>query len=440
MRSYLSGILAALTIAPMPWAFGSPNNIEQESAQSPGEQLKAIRGAQEEASREYHEGLEGAKSEEQTRETTDEFLAKVVENSDRALDLARHHPQDPAALDALVFVIRTAKSGPSDRSERAIGLLRRNHPRDERMGDVCQQLFFLFHLPAAERLIRTVLDESPDHAARGLACHALAHYLTYQARMVRRLRDKPADVEDYVKTRGKEPMEKLLREKDPKALEEEAARHLERAISEYGGVKYGNRTLAECARGELFELHRLGIGKAAPEIEGEDVDGKSFKLSDYRGKVIVLTFSGNWCGPCRAMYPRERELVERFKDESFVVLSVNTDEDRKTLRTSIACGEITWRCWWDGGVEGPITTRWSPEVFPTVYVLDSHGVIRYQNVQGEDLDQAVNVLMRESRAAAKPGRLTAQPSSRPDRAATRPTDPAAGTSSSSRGLREAGRP
>lgn len=102
------------------------------------------------------------------------------------------------------------------------------------------------------------------------------------------------------------------------------------------------------------------------------------------------------------MYPRERELVKRFKDESFVILSVNTDEDRETLRRSIACGEITWRCWWDGGVEGPITTRWSPEVFPTVYVLDSDGVIRYQNVQGEELDQAVNVLMRESRAAAKP--------------------------------------
>jgi len=44
----------------------------------------------------------------------------------------------------------------------------------------------------------------------------------------------------------------------------------------------------------LFELRNLGIGKTAPEIEGEDVDGKKFKLSDYRGKVVVLDFWGDW--------------------------------------------------------------------------------------------------------------------------------------------------
>ena len=46
--------------------------------------------------------------------------------------------------------------------------------------------------------------------------------------------------------------------------------------------------------------------EVAPEIEGKDADGDAFKLSDYRGKVVVMTFSGNWCGPCRAMYPDER--------------------------------------------------------------------------------------------------------------------------------------
>ena len=48
------------------------------------------------------------------------------------------------------------------------------------------------------------------------------------------------------------------------------------------------------AKRELFELRNLVIGKAAPDIEGEDIDGKKFKLSDYRGKVVLLDFWGDW--------------------------------------------------------------------------------------------------------------------------------------------------
>ena len=51
----------------------------------------------------------------------------------------------------------------------------------------------------------------------------------------------------------------------------------------------------------------LAVGKPAPEIEGVDVDGKPLKLSDYKGKVVVLVFWGSWCGPCMAQVPHERE-------------------------------------------------------------------------------------------------------------------------------------
>ena len=99
-------------------------------------------------------------------------------------------------------------------------------------------------------------------------------------------------------------------------------------------------------------LH-LGIGQEAPDIAGTDADGQPFKLSDYRGKVVVLTFSGNWCGPCVAMYPAERALIERYKDKPFAILSVNTDADKETLRQSMAKG-------WPGRLASARSRRRTP--------------------------------------------------------------------------------
>ena len=68
----------------------------------------------------------------------------------------------------------------------------------------------------------------------------------------------------------------------------------------------------------------------------------------------------------------------------------------------IDSGQITWRCWWDGGTTGPITTRWGVSRFPTVYVLDRDGKIRHTELRGDPLDKAVDLLLDEN-AAAVPG-------------------------------------
>ena len=66
-------------------------------------------------------------------------------------------------------------------------------------------------------------------------------------------------------------------------------------VNDYGHIEAGrDATLGERAEKALFALRYLAIGKVAPDIEGEDLDGESFKLSEYRGKVVMLDFWGDW--------------------------------------------------------------------------------------------------------------------------------------------------
>jgi len=95
------------------------------------------------------------------------------------------------------------------------------------------------------------------------------------------------------------------------------------------------------------------------------------------------------------MYPHERSLVARHAGEPFVFLGVNSDDDRDTLRQALTRQGITWRSWADGSTAGPIATSWGVRNWPTVFILDGRGVIRYQKVTGRQLDEAVEKLLHE---------------------------------------------
>jgi peroxiredoxin len=95
------------------------------------------------------------------------------------------------------------------------------------------------------------------------------------------------------------------------------------------------------------------------------------------------------------MYPHERSLVARMKDKPFTIVGVNSDKAEK-YKTAIEKNNITWPSFWDGGsTRGPISTAWAVSGWPTLYVLDAKGVIRYKNVRGEAMDKAVDALMKE---------------------------------------------
>ena len=92
--------------------------------------------------------------------------------------------------------------------------------------------------------------------------------------------------------------------------------------------------------------------------------------------------------------------MERYQGRPFAFLGINSDADPEALKALIARENLPWRCWWDGGAQGPIANRYRIEGWPTLYILDADGVIRYTRLRGQNLDDAVETLVRE--AESKP--------------------------------------
>ena len=92
------------------------------------------------------------------------------------------------------------------------------------------------------------------------------------------------------------------------------------------------------------------------------------------------------------MYPHERSLVEELKDKPFALIGVNSDRDMDKLKERIAEENITWRSFWCGekGTRGPIPTAWNVRGWPTVYIIDHKGVIRWKGHGGPGMDETLH--------------------------------------------------
>jgi len=153
-----------------------------------------------------------------------------------------------------------------------------------------------------------------------------------------------------------------------------------------------------------FHIEYLMPGRVAPNIIGKDTEGVEFELEEYRGKIVAVIFSGQWCGPCRGEYPYQRGMLEAFKDRDVVLLGVNSDAVLDTIVHAKDRERLDYRTWWDGhgqpdadlvAAEGPIATQWNVVGWPTIYVIDEEGVIRHADKRGGALVAAVDKLLMD---------------------------------------------
>jgi hypothetical protein len=272
-----AGLLGLLTCL-MPLLSGAGDEAKA-NAPSPGELYERLRT-------EFREQAAKVRSRHTTPAPSKAAREKLAEELDglsrtyarRMLEVVDKHPRDPVALRALDWIVAKAPLGSAELHE-AMVRIARDYVRSDLLGPLCENLGTMRESEEAVAVLRSILEKNPRPEIRGQACFELAQLLLMRADGPQ-VRKPDEDGNELISARGSEKMRK------------EAEKYFAEVVRTYATVKVGDGTLGPAAETALYEIRNLAIGKIAPDIDGVDSHGIRFKLSDYRGKVVVLDFWG----------------------------------------------------------------------------------------------------------------------------------------------------
>ncbi|NML22915.1 AhpC/TSA family protein [Pseudoflavitalea sp. G-6-1-2] len=130
------------------------------------------------------------------------------------------------------------------------------------------------------------------------------------------------------------------------------------------------------------------VGVQAPEFTQNDVDGKPVKLSDFKGKYVLIDFWASWCGPCRGENPNVVKAYNDYKDKNFTILGISLDSKKENWLKAIEDDKLTWthvsdlKFW-----NNEVAVQYGIRGIPANLLLDKDGKIIGKDLRGEELQK-----------------------------------------------------
>ncbi|MDH5446037.1 MAG: TlpA family protein disulfide reductase [Gammaproteobacteria bacterium] len=122
----------------------------------------------------------------------------------------------------------------------------------------------------------------------------------------------------------------------------------------------------------------------APTTRLQDIDGKTYDLTEDRGSVVFVHFWASWCGPCRREMPAIQKMWNIMQKEGLKIALINTAEDEDTVFSFLASYAPDIRALMDK--DGQVTEKWQPRGLPASYIINKNGYIIYQALGGRPWD------------------------------------------------------
>lgn len=157
--------------------------------------------------------------------------------------------------------------------------------------------------------------------------------------------------------------------------------------------RYKHTFLAQETKYLIYTGINTTVGVQALDFAQPDANGKLYKLSDFKGKYVMLEFWASWCGPCRAESPNLVRAYEKYKDKNFTIMAISLDKSREEWLKAVEKDKIPYLQLGDlKGPQNEVGQLYGIQTIPESYIIDPNGKIIAKNLRGEALNKKLTEL------------------------------------------------
>ncbi len=284
-------VLCALFVAPGAQAFQDESGNHGANEKSMAA-FVAVRKTFDDKMAAFGKKYEAAETREAKNKLFETDYPKSANFVPQMLKVAQDYPKTEGAFAALKWAVNNDRSGKANKT--VLPIIAQDFPNHDGIGDICLAISRSGSLVTRD-FLKHIIKVSDNKTTKGRAIFSLAQWHAFAAKTLEYFNGKDEKLAERIAKRDGEKTVAFLKKTGAKKLRMEALTLFKRVEDNFADVPYyRKKTIGPSAQSAVFEMTKLNIGQEAPDITAEDIDGVEFSLSDYRGKVVVLDFWGNW--------------------------------------------------------------------------------------------------------------------------------------------------